>query len=111
LPLYSKFAGSNSVKGDEFLRNIKISSTTSFGREIKPSVHVVSFYGILKNPTGMKEIFGRQNSAAIPCQVLPDSLLYFKSTLVDESGMISNKMGAHDRSEMVVVRRLPCAHP
>jgi hypothetical protein len=33
-----------------FLRAIKIRSTSSFGGEVKPSVHVVRFYGMLKIP-------------------------------------------------------------
>jgi hypothetical protein len=38
LPLDPRFAGSHPVKDDEFLRAIKIRSTTSFGGEVKPSV-------------------------------------------------------------------------
>jgi hypothetical protein len=35
---------------DGFLRAIKIRSTPSFGLEVKPDVHVVRFYGMLKIP-------------------------------------------------------------
>jgi hypothetical protein len=37
VPLDSKFAVSNPVEGDGFLKAIKIYSTPSFGREVKPS--------------------------------------------------------------------------
>jgi hypothetical protein len=38
LPLDPRFAGSNPAEKDGFLRVIKISSTASFGGEVKPSV-------------------------------------------------------------------------
>jgi cyanate lyase len=50
-----RFAGSNLAEDDEFLKEIKIGSTTSFGEEVKPSVpFIVRFYGMLKNPSSMK---------------------------------------------------------
>jgi hypothetical protein len=36
-------------RGKGFLRVIRISSTSSFGGEVKLSAHIVRFYGILKN--------------------------------------------------------------
>jgi hypothetical protein len=33
-------------RGDGFLREIKIRSTPSFGGQVKPSTHVVRFYGM-----------------------------------------------------------------
>jgi hypothetical protein len=47
--------GSNLAKNDGFLMAIKISSTTSIGGEVKPSVHFIRFYGILKDPIGMED--------------------------------------------------------
>jgi hypothetical protein len=44
------FAGSNPDEYDGFLRVIRIRGTTFFGRDVKPSVHVVRFYGVLRNP-------------------------------------------------------------
>jgi len=38
LPLDLRFAGSHSTEDDEFLRELKVRSTTSFGGEVKPSV-------------------------------------------------------------------------
>jgi hypothetical protein len=62
----------------------------------------------------MKEILRTQNSAVIFRQVSPALLLdisarYFLRTLVDESGMIRNHIGMHNRSEMVTVNGSPCA--
>jgi hypothetical protein len=51
LPLEPKFARSNLVKEMGFSRAIKIRSTTSSGGAVKPSVHVVRFYGMLQIPT------------------------------------------------------------
>jgi hypothetical protein len=39
------------AEDDEFLRVIKIRSTTTFRGEVNPSVLVVRFYGMLNNPT------------------------------------------------------------
>jgi hypothetical protein len=56
-----------------------------------------SFYGML-NSTSMKEIFLTKKSAAISRQVSPASLLYVSAgncqrALVDESGMVIDRMG------------------
>jgi hypothetical protein len=70
--------GSNLTEDNGFLRATKICSTNSFRREVKPPVHwshVVRFYGMLKNPTSMKEILRRQNLAVIFCQAPPAMLL------------------------------------
>jgi hypothetical protein len=42
--------GSNLAKDNGFLKAIKICSMTSFKGEVKPSTHVVRFYGMLKTP-------------------------------------------------------------
>jgi hypothetical protein len=47
LPLDSRFAGSNLSEDDGFLREIKICSMTSIRGEVRPSVHVARFYGML----------------------------------------------------------------
>jgi hypothetical protein len=69
-----RLACSNLADGKEFLRVIKIRSTTSFGDEVKPSVPC-KIYGMLKNPASIKEIFRLQNSATISRQVSPISQL------------------------------------
>jgi hypothetical protein len=69
LPLGPRFSGSSPAEDDEFLRTIKIPSTTSFG-EVNPSVLYRKIYGMLKNPGGIKEILHRQNghfSASLSC--------------------------------------------
>jgi hypothetical protein len=38
-----------SCRRDGFLKAIRIRSTSFFGGEVKPSPHVVIFYGMLKN--------------------------------------------------------------
>jgi hypothetical protein len=45
-----RLAGSNPAEDDGLLRAIKIRSTASF-TEVKSSVYVVKFYGMLKFPT------------------------------------------------------------
>jgi hypothetical protein len=52
--LEPRFAGSNPAEDDKCLMAIKIRNTYSFGGEISSYSHVVKFYGILENPTGMK---------------------------------------------------------
>jgi hypothetical protein len=47
-------------QGNGFLRVIKFHSTTSFRGEIKLTVPCRKIYGMLKNPTSMKEILHRQ---------------------------------------------------
>jgi hypothetical protein len=59
-------------------------------------------------------VFRTQNSAAIYRQVYPALLLYVsagncQTGPVDESGMIRNKMGTHNRSEMVAMQGSPYA--
>jgi hypothetical protein len=49
-----RFVGLNQAEDDGFLRAIKTHSTTSFGEEVTPLVPYGTFYGMLKNPTGMK---------------------------------------------------------
>jgi hypothetical protein len=61
LPLGPRFSGSSPAEDDEFLRAIKIRSTTSFGGEVRPSVLYHKIYGTLKNPRGINEILHRQN--------------------------------------------------
>jgi hypothetical protein len=45
LSLDPRFAGSNPAEADGFSRAIKILSKPSFGREVKPSAHVIRLYG------------------------------------------------------------------
>jgi hypothetical protein len=88
-PLDPKFAGSNPVEYDGFLREIKIRSTTAFGWGVKPSAPSRKIYGMLKNPMRMKEIPRRQNSEAIFFHVF---FFFFTITCLSagncESGMI-----------------------
>jgi hypothetical protein len=44
----TKGRGFKPGRGDGYLRTIKIRNTPSFGWEVKPEVHVVRFYGMLK---------------------------------------------------------------
>jgi hypothetical protein len=113
LPLDSRLAGSNQSEDNGFLRGTKIRSKTSFGGEVKLSVHVVRFYGMLKNPTNVKEIHRRKNSGDISRQVSPASLLDIcvgdcQQALVDESG-IRTQLGTHSRSEMIAIQVSSCA--
>jgi hypothetical protein len=84
----------------------------SFREEVKPPIP----YTILRH---VKEPckYGKDTSGKIQwpfChQVSPASLLDVPASncqraLVDESGMITNQVGKHDRSEMVVVQGSPC---
>jgi hypothetical protein len=43
-----RFASSNPAECDVFLRAIEIRGMTFFEREVKPSAHVLTFYGMLK---------------------------------------------------------------
>jgi hypothetical protein len=67
---------------------------------------------MLKNPTGMKEILCRKNSQPFLTKFLllhyEMSTGYYQRALVDESGMIKNQMGMHNRSEMFAVPGTPC---
>jgi hypothetical protein len=83
-----KVRGFKPAEDDRFLMAIKIRSTTSFGGEVKPSAHV-RFYGMLKNPTGMKDT-SEAKFTAISCQDPPASLPgvfagYCQRALQDES--------------------------
>jgi hypothetical protein len=69
---------------------------------------------MLKNPTSMKEILCRQDSAVIACQVSPALQLNVSPgncqiVLVDESGTIINHMETYNRSEMFTVQGSPFA--
>jgi hypothetical protein len=83
LLLDSRFAGSNPIKNDEFLRETKIRSTTSFRGEVKPAVLCCRSYGMLKNTTSVKEILRGQNSTFIR-HILPASLLDGTSNVARE---------------------------
>jgi hypothetical protein len=67
--------GSNLAEDERLLRVMKVSSTTYFGEEVKLSAPCCKIYGMLKNPTSMKELLHRKNSALISCQVSLASLL------------------------------------
>jgi hypothetical protein len=69
----------------DFLRVIKIDSTTSFRAEIK-LIYVIWLYGMLKSSTGMKEILCGQNLVAISHQVSPALLVYDYWYLPESSG-------------------------
>jgi hypothetical protein len=93
-----KFAGSNPTEDDASLRQIKIRSTTSFGGKVKPLVHVIRSYGMVKIPTSMKEILRRQNLSAISSPSFPASLLdvsagNFQRALVNKLGTIRKADG------------------
>jgi hypothetical protein len=73
---------------------------------------------MLKNPTDVKEILHRQNSAANFLQISPASLpgvsaSYCQGAVVGESGLIRIQMVKHNRSVMVAVcvGRLVRYHP
>jgi hypothetical protein len=53
LSLDLRSAGSNPAQDDGFLRAIKIRSTTSFGEEVKPAVHILRH---VEDPYSIKEI-------------------------------------------------------
>jgi hypothetical protein len=92
-----KFAGSNPTEDDASLRQIKIRSTTSFGGKVKPLVHVIRSYGVVKIPTSMEEILRWQNLAAISLPSFPASLLdvvgNFQRALVNKLGTIRKAGG------------------
>jgi hypothetical protein len=56
LSLDRSFAGSNPAEDDGIFKGDKICSTTSFGGEVNRRSHLVRFYGMLKNRTGIKEV-------------------------------------------------------
>jgi hypothetical protein len=95
LPLDPRFADWNPAEDDEILRAIKIHCTTSIEGEVSSRPHVIRFYGILNNSTGVKEVPRRQNSVAIFRHISSASLLDVSDgncqrALVDESGLIRN---------------------
>jgi hypothetical protein len=115
LDIGPKISGFKLTEDNLLLRALKIHSMTYCRGEVKPSVPCHKIYGMLKNSTSMKEILFRQNSAAISHQVssallLDISAVNCKRAVVNESGMIRNQMGMHNRSEMVPVQESPCAH-
>jgi hypothetical protein len=96
-------------RGRWIFKVYKILSTTSFGAAVKMSAHVVRFYSVLRKDTSMKEILCRQNPRKFLRQVSPTSLLDVfigtcRRVLVDESEVIRNEMGTHNKSEIVVVK-------
>jgi hypothetical protein len=56
LSLDRSFAGSNPAEDDGIFNGDKICSTTSFGGEVNRRSHLVRFYGMLKNHTGIKDV-------------------------------------------------------
>jgi len=87
---------------------MKISSRTSFGGGLKSPDPRRKIYCMLKNPSSMKEILRRQNSAAISRQVSHASLLEISANncqraLVDTSERIRNQTGTYNRSVMFAV--------
>jgi hypothetical protein len=61
LAITPKIRGFKPADNDGFLRAIKICNTPSFGGEVKPSSPCRKILRHVKNSTGMKEIFRRQN--------------------------------------------------
>jgi hypothetical protein len=72
---------------------------------------------MLKNFTSIKEIFNRQNSAAIFCPDSPDSLVVVSAgnchrAMLDDSGMIRNQMGTQSGPGICRCKSVAlCAHP
>jgi hypothetical protein len=96
-----RFAGSNPAENDGFLRAIKIRSTASFGGKCRKILRYV------------EEVLRRQRSEAISRKVTFVSLLHisdgnFQRALVDKAGIITNKMGTHNISEVVSMQGSPC---
>jgi hypothetical protein len=63
--------GSNPEKDNKFLRVIKMHSMASFRWKVQLFFPCHKIYGLLKNPTNVKEVLCRQNLAAISYQVPP----------------------------------------
>jgi hypothetical protein len=109
-----KACGFSSDRGRRIFKGDKFHNKTSFGGEVKPSPHIVRFYGMLKNPTHMKRDTSEAKFIAISGQISPSSLLdisaiYWQKALVDESGNIITHKGKHNISEMVAVYGSPYA--
>jgi hypothetical protein len=93
----------------------KIRSTTSFGREVKPSLPCRNISWHVKYPYGKKEILVGKIKL-ISRQVSPTSQQgvsagYCQRGLEGESGMTVNQMGKHNTSVMVALCGMPCAIP
>jgi predicted butyrate kinase (DUF1464 family) len=59
-------------RGLWILSATKIRSTPSFGGEVKPSAHVVTFYGVLKTLRCIKEILLKAKSSPVLSALLLD---------------------------------------
>jgi hypothetical protein len=97
-----KIRGFKPSRGQWSFKDDKSLQQTSSGGKVKPRSHVVTFYGLLRNPASMKVILHKKNSAAISPRIFPASLLYVSAgncerALVDASGMIKTQMGTHNR--------------
>jgi hypothetical protein len=95
-----KVRGFKPGRGQWIFKGDKISSTTSFRGEVKPSVPCRRFTVCYKNPASMKEILRRQYTRTFVAKFLPASLLDVSAdncqrALVDESGMIKNSGREH----------------
>jgi hypothetical protein len=111
--LEPRFTGSNLAEDDGFLRAIRMHSMTSFRGEVKPWPRVARSYGMLKNPVKYERYILLAKFTTISCQVYPDLLRGVSAgtchrTLMDESGMIRNQMGMHNRSEKLAVLGTLC---
>jgi hypothetical protein len=103
-PLHPMFAGSNLPEDNKFLRARTFRSMTSFGGESR-WFHVVRFYGMLNNTTGMTEILRRQNSRPFLRQASPASLLNVSTgNFQRRHKIITNQMGTHNISQMVKIK-------
>jgi hypothetical protein len=81
---YPRFTNSNLAENDG-LRVIKFCSMTSFRGEVKPAGPCCKILWHVKDPYSMKEILvGKINGHFLPSD--------------DESGIIRNQMGKHNRS-------------
>jgi hypothetical protein len=99
------------AEGNEFLRAINICSTTYLGVEVKPSV---PYSSISRHGNRIPRVWKRYLVDKIRRLFPRPSFFCFAAgncqrALVDESGMIRNKMGTHNTSETVVVQWSPCA--
>jgi hypothetical protein len=75
---------------DEFFKGNKNHSMTFFGEAVKLSA-IIRLYGMLKDPTSMKDILCWQNSTAISQQASPALLLDVSACSYHSSnGLIRN---------------------
>jgi hypothetical protein len=106
LTLDLRFAGSNPA--------IKIRSTTSFGRNIKPSrrSHVVRFYGMLKSLQVLKRYFVEKIeghfSSRFSCFA---TRCLCWSLAVSSGGLLRNDKKLDEEAEVIAVLETPCAIP